>query len=604
MSLASTSITAFEQRLGASKAGAVALLLGCWAIVACSSFIATFGRLPDGLSNDDAMRLVGVRDFIAGQPWFDLVQHRLGTAGSLMHWSRLIDLPIALLLGFFQLFADTPTAERLTMAVWPLLVLLPVLAGLRALGRALHGDAAGTLALVLGMFLAPVVGHFRPGALDHHNVQIALLLWAAAWTIRFTPRDAVLAGLAMGVSLAIGLEMLPAIAVLAASAGARWVLSGERCKRECIAFGVAFAVTVTLLLLATVPPARWFAVACDALSVAHFSAGVVGGAGLALLALAWSHETFATRLTGAVALGVAVVAAVALVTPECLANPYAAVHPRLQEFWLANVAETQSVSWLLRTDPVEAVALFLPPAAGLALCSAVAIRARTDADGRWLIAAALQGVLLAVAMWELRGAAAANAVAAALLAASLLKLLPPLQGAPVVFGQRPVALAAVFALTPLLLAGAGHSVARAAHWAAGTQPSPLASARTQCHEVSSYAPLAALPAGRVLALIDSGAFILAQSGHSVLAAPYHRNNDGNLAAVEMLLASPADARGAMERNGIAYVVLCPGAPEFRLYQRSPDGLAVRLAQGHVLAFLQPVALGDSPLRAWRVTPSR
>jgi hypothetical protein len=207
-------------------------------------------------------------------------------------------------------------------------------------------------------------------------------------------------------------------------------------------------------------------------------------------------------------------------------------------------------------------------------------------------------------MWELRGSAAANAVAAALLAASLLKLLPPQQGAVVVFGQRPVSLALVFALTPLLLAVSGHAVARAAQWASAVPSAQVSSAREQCHEVSSYAPLAALPAGRVLAFIDSGAFILAQTRHSVLAAPYHRNNEGNLAAVDMLLASPADASAAMERFRIAYVVICPGAPEFKLYQRAGGGLAVQLVQGKVPAWLQPVAPGDGSLRAWRVVPSR
>ena len=601
MSLASTSITASDPRLGASRASAAMLLVGCWVIVAGSSFIANFGRLPDGLSNDDAMRLVGVRDLLAGQPWFDLAQHRLGVTGSLMHWSRLIDLPIGLLVSFFQLFTSAPQAERLTMAIWPLLVLLPTLAGMRALGRALQGEAAGNLALVLGMFLAPVIGHFRPGALDHHNVQIALMLWAAAWTIRFTRRDAVLAAIAMGLSLAIGLEMLPAIAVLAAGAGMRWITCGDRLRRESIAFGFSFTAAVTLLLVVTVPPSRWFVGACDALSIAHFSAGYVGGLGFAMLAVICRGQGIGVRLIGAVSLGAAVVTAVALVAPACLANPYADVHPRLQEFWLANVAETQTLVWMLSANAVEAVALYLPPAAALILTLWIAAR---DRAASWAIAAALQAVLLAVAVWEVRGAAAANAVAASLIAAALLKLLPPRSLATLVFGQRRASLALAFVLTPLVLAATGHSLARAARLLDGTAAEAQVSARTQCHAISAYAPLTNLPTGRVLAFIDSGAFVLAQSRHSVLAAPYHRNNDGNLAAVETLLASPEEAKAGIVRNGIDYVVLCPGAPEFKLYARAGDGLAVQLARGDAPAWLRPIVFGDSPLRVWRVVSDR
>ena len=91
---------------------------------------------------------------------------------------------------------------------------------------------------------------------------------------------------------------------------------------------------------------------------------------------------------------------------------------------------------------------------------------------------------------------AANAVAAALIAAALLKLLPPQDSAALVFGQRRASLALVMVLTPLLLAAAGHSLAGAARWIGGTPPPEQVSARTLCHEVSSYAALAALPAGR------------------------------------------------------------------------------------------------------------
>ena len=45
---------------------------------------------------DNAMRLVRIRDMLAGQGWFDSVQHRLGAAdGMPMHWAQWIDAAIA-----------------------------------------------------------------------------------------------------------------------------------------------------------------------------------------------------------------------------------------------------------------------------------------------------------------------------------------------------------------------------------------------------------------------------------------------------------------------------------------------------------------------------
>src|SRR5437868_12898428 len=60
-------------------------------------------NLPDA---DDNMRLMQVRDLLHGQPWYDLRQHRMNSpAGANIHWSRLVDLPIAaLLLGLRSFF--------------------------------------------------------------------------------------------------------------------------------------------------------------------------------------------------------------------------------------------------------------------------------------------------------------------------------------------------------------------------------------------------------------------------------------------------------------------------------------------------------------------
>src|SRR5690349_22761639 len=63
--------------------------LSTWFIFQRWSAIRWFG-LGD---TDDNMRVMQVRALLNGQSWFDLAQHRL--AGSNIHWSRLVDLPIA-----------------------------------------------------------------------------------------------------------------------------------------------------------------------------------------------------------------------------------------------------------------------------------------------------------------------------------------------------------------------------------------------------------------------------------------------------------------------------------------------------------------------------
>ena len=63
-------------------------------------------------NTDDAMRLVEVRDWLAGQAWFDLHQYRLDPPdGVPMHWTRVLDAPLGLLIKLFALFLPVESAQ-------------------------------------------------------------------------------------------------------------------------------------------------------------------------------------------------------------------------------------------------------------------------------------------------------------------------------------------------------------------------------------------------------------------------------------------------------------------------------------------------------------
>src|SRR5258708_38656527 len=100
-----------------------------WAVVACTLAVPVIkDGVFDAMSTDDAMRLVEVRDLIAGQAWFDLAQHRLDPAGVSMHWSRVIDAPLAALLLMLRPLARAAAAEGGRVMLSP-----PLLFGARVL---------------------------------------------------------------------------------------------------------------------------------------------------------------------------------------------------------------------------------------------------------------------------------------------------------------------------------------------------------------------------------------------------------------------------------------------------------------------------------------
>src|SRR6478672_3388729 len=77
---------------------------------------------------DDNMRIMQVRGLLHGQGWYDLRQHHLNPPiGASIHWSRLVDLPIAGLILSLRPFLGGAGAERWAVAIAPMLPYLLLL---------------------------------------------------------------------------------------------------------------------------------------------------------------------------------------------------------------------------------------------------------------------------------------------------------------------------------------------------------------------------------------------------------------------------------------------------------------------------------------------
>jgi hypothetical protein len=578
------------------------LLLLIWSVTVLT-LGATFGT--SGLSTDDAMRLVEVRDFLAGQNWFDLTQYRLNPPdGVVTHWSRLVDLPLALLIKVNETLLPAALAERIAFIVWPTALLLAFFAGILRLARDLAGETAARVALVFVVFMTPVLQHFRFGAIHHHNVQLVLMIWSLALFARMParPRDGVIAGILCALSIAVGQEMVPAVAVLAAVIGLRWVVEGDRCGRATVAYAVALATGALALAAATIAPASYLTVHCDAISIAQVGVLGLGGFGLAALAALPRLNSIAGRVVAAGGLAVLLAVFVIVVAPQCLGDPYAQLDPRLAGQWLASVAEARGLSSMLRDLPQQVPAYFGIPLAALVLGAIRCLRENGQQRWNWIACTALQAALVLVTIWQLRGAGGANALGAALVPAALLRMLPAPEGRASYFGISRAALAAMLFLNPIALLALGNGAAHAVAAAAVTTQRIINSGDAgTCQRASDYTPLASLPRGRVLTFIDSGPFILMESEHAVLAAPYHRNQAGNIAMLDMFLGAPNDAKVRMAMHGIDYVAFCPGAPERYDYAASaPAGLAAALSRNNIPSFLERIPLDGTDLAVYRV----
>jgi len=182
--LVSTSCS-FPKKWRSGNAGVLITLLGLAAVLAINLLSIKTG-VYDAMSTDDAMRFVEVRDLINGQGWFDLWQYRLNPPGVLMHWSRVIDLPLTVSILLLKPLIGVHDAESVTLFSLALLLFAVALALVVAIARQMSDGAVTSQigAAVLAMLAKPALIHFQPGAIDHHNAQIDLLLALILFTLQ------------------------------------------------------------------------------------------------------------------------------------------------------------------------------------------------------------------------------------------------------------------------------------------------------------------------------------------------------------------------------------------------------------------------------------
>jgi hypothetical protein len=562
-----------------------------------------FGRagMPFFADTDDAMRMVMVRDLLAGQSWYDLTAHRLNTPfGAELHWSRLIDLPLALLLGLFTPLVGADQALVAAGYVWPLLLLGLLLCLSATLAHRLVGPEGVLPALVLPVLSPAIVAEFTPGRVDHHNVVILLTLavvWAGVEAIT-RPRFAIACGLFAATALAIATESLPTIAAAILVMGLAFVAdpSHGRAMRN---FGLAFVAGVIVHLAIFRPPARWLEPACDVLSPVYVAVALVVAAAFTLASLlplraAWQ------RLAMLGVIGIGGMAAVALAYPQCLGGPYGELDPWLQANWIAAIVEARPWFTTITELPAYAIAVGLP---ALLATAVVVVRLWTVPHHRPQWAALLVFLVCTalVMLAQIRGARLA-----------VMPAMPAAAWLIVTARQRYLATPRLGAITGLVaswLAFAGivlsllvTSVANAVPG----RPQQMAQARASkepCLLPDAFADLAALPPERVMTPIDLGAHLLLYTPHEVVAAPYHRNEQGVRDAYRFFNDPIATARAIIEARGIGLVVLCPAMAEIKgLPSRAEDSFANLYAAGTLPSWLTNVSLPGATLQVFAVLP--
>jgi len=549
-------------------------------------------RFPDP---DDTLRMVQVRDLLAGQAWLDLAQHRVDAphGGVPMHWSRLVDIPLAGTILLLAPFLGQANAEVAAMVLVPLVTMgLALLLAGRIAWRFLRGDEVLFACFALAISV-PVIHQLRPLRVDHHGWQIVLALLAANGLAARSRRvGGWIIGLALAAWLAISIEALPLTAVFAGVLALRWLRDGAQ-RAWLLHAMLALAVGSALFFLAT-RGLTDLANHCDAVSPVHLAIFGWGALGIAALAVA-GRRALAVELAGFAAIGGGALAILYAAAPVCTGGGFSELDPLVRAFWYENVAEGLPV-W--RQKPADILQLLVP--AGVALQAAVRL-ARRGSEGErafWTDYAILLAGAVAISLMVARAGAVAAALAATPLGWQIAEWYRAAKrlDRP---GKRAAVLAAMaLALVPAMPFTLFKLVVPAR--AAGVAPVAHASS---C-DIRRWGPqLRRLGSAEVLAPLDIGPGLLYESRLEVFATGHHRGNQAMRETIRLFLGSSEAARQALRARGTKYVALCTDLSEPAGYARvAPKGFGAQLIEGKALSWLEPViAPKSSSFRLWRVT---
>jgi hypothetical protein len=568
---------------------------------------------------DDLMRLSQVRSFLQGQGWYDLVNHRMDPpVGADIHWSRLVDVPLALLTLFFDLFTSPVMAERLAALVWPSFLIVAAVLVLVAISRRVEPSVNPLLVVLLSVLCVHAQLEFSPGRIDHHGLQIllffAVLLFVIADDIRF---GRFLAGAAIAASISVGLDAIVLIALVLCWLVLEFV-RGRDDGRGLLGVAGGLAVAAPILYALNFPSGKWLVAACDANSAFYFSALMLVASVYAALWLLGPRVSTGPRLplsidpgrlSAAAMLGLLALGGLYIVNRDCLAGPLATLDPQLASRWLVNVSEAASLRDHLAKDP----GFWFSGVGYLSVALAAAIfvtRRDLVCFPQAVLLLAVLLVTIAMAFFQIRairiGVFVTVPFCAAFATIAIRWIGERVKFAKAARAVFQVAVVALLAAPTWLLLG--FLSFPAAPNAAVSEPENASAGNTWrddepgflCNRQSEFAVLAGLRPGLVMHDVDTGPGIVVFTPHDGIGGPYHRNARAILQMIDFFETDEAHARAVASARGIDYVAYCERVEPYTAEELASSTLAALLVSGREPAWLERVGPAGERLHVFRV----
>jgi hypothetical protein len=567
-----------------------------WLIVVTLLLVLGAKQIAAGRFNDpdDALRLMEVRDLLAGQGWFDLHQYRVAPPGGvLMHWSRLVDIPLAGMIVMLRPLLGPALAETVTLVAIPLLTLLAAMLLIGRLTAKFFTTETVAIGGLVTAIATPLIMQMMPMRIDHHGWQIVLALAALnGLAARNAWRGGLVIGVALAALLAVSIEGLPLTAVFLGTLALRGLTGrgygglATACAALALASGAIFLTTRGLGDLGT---------HCDQISPIHlalFAMAAVGTGGMVVInPRRWPVGLAMLGATALAALGLYLGAA-----PQCRGGAFVVLDPLVRTYWYENISEGLPF-WHMPL--MAAIELLGVPLVGL---FAVAMQWRDSQTPQarewWVEYALVLGGALVIGGTLARAAATACALAAVPTSALILRWIIALREArpvPRVAGYMGILMVLMPPLPVMMWAQlvALHSGKPAANG----MPMP-----TQCSYAEAARALNQVAPTTMFTPLDIGPDLLVRTQQRTVATGHHRGAAGMHDVMAAFLGKPDEARAIVARHHATLIVVCPDTAEPANYKSyAPNGFMAQLLRGKPPGWLDPVDLAPaSHMLFWRV----
>jgi hypothetical protein len=579
------------------EAVSMKLLAALWLLVSAGLIWSGWTEITtlSGWDPDDQLRLAQIRDFLGGQSWFDTTQYRMNPPdGAPMHWSRLIELPLALPILLLRPIFGQPVAEMIAGSAIPLLLMGWIAYMLSRIATRISSREAGVAAALITLSSGALLIQLRPMRIDHHGWQIAMAVLALSTIFWSEVRKAGLVlGIALAVWLHISLEGAPMTAAFFLLLGLRWVRDADEGARLFWTI-ISFALASLLLFFGTQAQGLLAATYCDTVSPPHIDAILLATV-VMVPAIRFLPDDWRLRIAAAGLAGAGALAALYLLAPQCAGGAFGSMDPLVREYWYSKINEGLPVwhqSWRTAANLGSGV-----------LCGATSwfvLRAKLKGDDRRKLDTIgfflFYGLLLSVLIIRTISVATAFAIP---VAAALVALIFEKYRKSKVSGRR-IALVAII-LVVLVPGAAVSSLIRAIPNAGDAKAKTVTSSNDQCQSALSVRALSALPKGNFVAPFDMGPMILAQTPHSVLASSHHRNERAMHDHIEIFRSAPNAAHRLIKARDIDYLAACPQEAELGFYaKKDPKGLWAQISKGNVPDWLEPMPDVGEGIKVWRI----